>query len=566
MTVDYSWLQQLAIKIAEKGEGYLVEKAQAGEWKKECIEAIENTFPGCELHEIGAFLARQGSEKPLITEKTNGFHINSDVEAKGLVDYWDKTKENFKDNNVVYIVNDRDFRKAEKPKRGDIIFVRFGSTKGHGIGVVEQNDYHSHSDFKPENRITVHWINKKPADDIGALGQSKFGEIFREIRSSSTCDIIRKAKTYKATFDLIEHWKNGNEAETGQPQSDSKAESQAKEMTQMEDSSIAPHLNTILYGPPGTGKTYATARRCVEICDGPLNAEIRRRYKELVKDRRVEFITFHQSYGYEEFVEGLRPETSSVDDEPKPSAGFRLVPTPGVLKRIAERARQTSQSTHTQPYVLIIDEINRANISKVMGELITLLEEDKREGAENEVSVTLPYSGERFTLPANLHILGTMNTADRSIALIDTALRRRFQFEELAPNPNLLKEDVGGIKLRKVLQTINDRLEYLIDRDHLIGHAWLMQAKTKADVDRIMRHKVIPLIAEYFYDDWRKVRAVLGGTNEFVQGEKLQGPPRLEEADAEEDRYRWALNKKKFPLEAYSHLIEGIQSGGGNED
>ena len=204
-----------------------------------------------------------------------------------------------------------------------------------------------------------------------------------------------------------------------------------------------------------------------------------------------------------------------------------------------------------------------------MGELITLLEEDKREGAENEVVVRLPYSREPFTLPANLHILGTMNTADRSIALIDTALRRRFQFEELAPDPNQLKEDVDGIKLREVLIAINERLEYLIDRDHLIGHAWLMQAETKADVDSIMRHKIIPLIAEYFYDDWRKVSAVLGDTDDFIQREKLQRPPGLEEAEADEDRYRWTVKKEKFSLEAYSRLIEGKEGrhgGDGSKD
>lgn len=200
-----------------------------------------------------------------------------------------------------------------------------------------------------------------------------------------------------------------------------------------------------------------------------------------------------------------------------------------------------------------------------MGELITLLEEDKREGAENEVAVTLPYSNERFTLPANLHILGTMNTADRSIALLDTALRRRFRFEELAPDPELL-EDVGGVQLGKVLQAINERLEYLKDRNHLIGHAWFMGVKTKADVDDIMRHKVIPLIAEYFYEDWRKVQAVLGGAGDFVQSRKLESPPGLKEDDAYEDRYSWAVKKEEFPLEAYSRLIKGKSNGGKGED
>ena len=310
-------------------------------------------------------------------------------------------------------------------------------------------------------------------------------------------------------------------------------------------------LNTILYGPPGTGKTYQTARRCVEICDrttGLLDDEIRDRYRELVGGRRIEFITFHQSYGYEEFVEGLRPAPSEDGQ-----GGLRLEPTPGVLKRIADRARKHWESR----YVLVIDEINRANVSKVMGELITLLEEDKREGAAHEVAVTLPHSGERFTLPQNLYILGTMNTADRSIALIDTALRRRFEFKEMAPEPELLKV-VEGIDLPAVLEAINERLEYLIDRDHLIGHAWLMKAGTKAEVDRIMRRKIIPLIAEYFYDDWRKVRAVLGNTDHFVRSKRLACPPGLDEVDMDE-RYRWTVSEK-FSDDAYDSLVSGRSS------
>ncbi len=158
--------------------------------------------------------------------------------------------------------------------------------------------------------------------------------------------------------------------------------------------------NTILYGPPGTGKTYETTRRCVEICDGRVPeqpTELRVRYDALRAENRIDFVTFHQSYGYEEFVEGLRPTASDA-------GGMRLEIVPSVLKRIAEKAR----NDQVRPHVLVIDEINRANVSKVMGELITLLEEDKREGAENEVAVTLPYSQKPFTLPANLYILGTM--------------------------------------------------------------------------------------------------------------------------------------------------------------
>ncbi len=150
-----------------------------------------------------------------------------------------------------------------------------------------------------------------------------------------------------------------------------------------------------------------------------------------------------------------------------------------------------------------------------------------------------------------------MNTADRSIALIDTALRRRFEFEEMVPEPELLKV-VDGIDLPAVLRTINERLEYLSDRDHLIGHAWLMSAGTKAEVDRIMQRKIIPLIAEYFYDDWHKVRAVLGDTNHFVDRDLLRPLPGLDEADTDK-RYRWTV-REKFADDAYARLVSGLSS------
>ncbi|MCY3875206.1 MAG: AAA family ATPase [Rhodobacteraceae bacterium] len=314
-----------------------------------------------------------------------------------------------------------------------------------------------------------------------------------------------------------------------------------------------PHsLNTILYGPPGTGKTYATFRRCVEICDNvesPDEEAVGDRYRELVKEGRVEFVTFHQSYGYEEFVEGLRPQTNSTDSNGDSGAGFRLEPEHGVLKRIADRARKVSD-----PYVLVIDEINRGNISKVFGEAITLVEKDKRSGLQNEISVTLPYSRKPFTLPANLYILGTMNTADRSIALLDTALRRRFDFEELAPKPALLAE-IGGINLPAVLKSMNERLEWLLSRDHLIGHAWLMGASDKLDVDRIMRRKIVPMLAEYFHDDWRKVQAVLGGAS-FVKKTELKLPKGLDD-DQNETRYSWTYKEPPYPETAYRELIKG---------
>ena len=318
-------------------------------------------------------------------------------------------------------------------------------------------------------------------------------------------------------------------------------------------------VNVILYGPPGTGKTYAAVRRCVALCDqisnDDLEEDVRDRQEELVEQGRIEFVTFHQSYGYEEFVEGLRPDVTGE----AAGAGFRLVPTPGVLKRVAERAREVP----SEPFVLVIDEINRANVSKVMGELITLLEHDKREGAPNEMRVTLPHSGDRFTLPRNLHILGTMNTADRSIALLDTALRRRFKFEELAPDPNKLL-NIDGIDLPGVLQAINNRLEWLLDRDHLIGHAWFMNAHNREGIDGVMRNDIIPLIAEYFYDDWRKVQAVLGGGNNFVRGRKLDPAPGLGD-EAGDDRYRWTI-RDTFDDDAYDRLVSGRSAAKPGDD
>lgn len=216
-----------------------------------------------------------------------------------------------------------------------------------------------------------------------------------------------------------------------------------------------------------------------------------------------------------------------------------------------------STSPSPEPYVLIIDEINRGNISKIFGELITLIEPDKRQGMSNAIEVRLPYSKEPFSVPANLHIVGTMNTADRSIALLDTALRRRFVFREIAPEPSLLPDEVDGVPLRRVLETINDRIEFLVDREHRIGHAFFLGdgGKDRIAIDAAMHDKVVPLLQEYFFEDWSRVAAVLGEQQgkggSFLDCRKLRDPT---EQDGEE-RLSWSV-RRDFANDAYDRLVE----------
>ncbi|MBT5934603.1 AAA family ATPase [Sulfurimonas sp.] len=384
-------------------------------------------------------------------------------------------------------------------------------------------------------------------------------------------------------------------------------------------------LNQILYGPPGTGKTYNTINKALEIIDGVVpdtRKEAKDRFDVLKTSGQIEFITFHQSYGYEEFVEGIKAETengkisyevqpgtfkelcekastkssSNIDEKIEwlktqlieqesidikyNTSGFNVSYRGGKTFRIKPKNTKNEYTdypasieniiklykgglrnkvynpTYTigileylynnglvkyddleekdeKKYILIIDEINRGNISKIFGELITLIEPSKRIGADEEVQVKLPYSNLPFGVPQNLHIIGTMNTADRSIAQIDTALRRRFEFVEMMPNSDLLvfsdgqksplivKDGDKEINVQNILTAINERIEYILDREHTIGHSYflpLIDTPTKEKIDEIFKVNIIPLLAEYFYGDWGDIKYVLN--NNFIDKKK----------------------------------------------
>lgn len=232
------------------------------------------------------------------------------------------------------------------------------------------------------------------------------------------------------------------------------------------------------------------------------------------------FITFHQSYSYEEFVEGIKPE---VDDES--NVTYRV--TDGIFKKICAEARENMDKA----YVLVIDEINRGNISKIFGELITLIEDNKRIGNKEALEVSLPYSQEKFGAPANLFIIGTMNTSDRSIASIDIALRRRFKFKEVMPDPTLVPVEVEGIQLRTLFESLNKKISILLDRDHQIGHSYFIGITTIEQLKTAWFDCVIPLLNEYFYGEWDKLQALL---RDFIEVKDI---PAYLKSLYDEDKY-----------------------------
>ena len=251
-------------------------------------------------------------------------------------------------------------------------------------------------------------------------------------------------------------------------------------------------------------------------------------FKKLYK-----FTTFHQSYSYEDFIEGIKPRLSEEknEDEVEQTTEIEYEIKPGIFYNACDKAAQLAGYSDlqeaindkkdsrgvifgkAQPYYLIIDEINRGNVANIFGELITLIEEDKRLGGDQETIVNLPYSKDEFGVPANLILIGTMNTADRSIEALDSALRRRFTFIEKSPQANILSREPyknSDVDLEEMLNTINSRIELLIDKDHLIGHSYFMGIKTITDIQTVFKNKIIPLLEEYFYGKPQMIGLILG--------------------------------------------------------
>ncbi|EAL9822360.1 AAA family ATPase [Campylobacter jejuni] len=429
-------------------------------------------------------------------------------------------------------------------------------------------------------------------------------------------------------------------------------------------------LNQILYGPPGTGKTYHTIDKALEILGENLESrdEKKAKFDEYVKNGQIVFTTFHQSYGYEEFVEGIKP----IIDNDENSQEVKYDVKDGIFKELCDKSlknyilsmqneneidldklifefanyinqdflnkgnefplenkvsikkillnfkdeyrsfslggsikspqsltidiikrdylnfknkkilsfkdikpKYDSQSDYhgnaiyyfmffnklkefeniqnekfkikkeiLKSYIIIIDEINRGNVSKIFGELITLIEPSKRIGEKEELKVTLPYSGEKFGVPKNVYIIGTMNTADRSITSLDTALRRRFEFVEMMPDVSKLSMDCEGINLQELLKAINTRIEYLLDREKTIGHAFFVSVENLEDLKKVFQNKIIPLLQEYFYNDYALINAVLNDNDMIFEDKKddkyLQKIKNLDSVNSERSIYNIA--------------------------
>ena len=459
------------------------------------IERLRQALPGCDLFEMNLF-AYLHSSSHLTVHPERCFQISTNVHNDSE-DHWPQ----FRDGNHVYTGGPGQTKRypLNKPERGDIVLVRYGRRQGRGVGVVYRNDYRD-GGWTEDATLHVLWMNKASVnldENAPVIGFSEAGHATRAA--------FRDSDAYAPTFDLLDRLFPTKNKEL-----------QAK-------ASVEHPRNRILYGPPGTGKTWHAVNHALAIIDGTENdSKIERerfgdlRFNPKTGTGQVAMVTFHQSFAYEDFIEGIRPMLSGRD------VAYEL--RDGVFKRIADAAARQPD----RRFVLIIDEINRGNIAKIFGELITLIEDSRRKGRDDQTFVTLPYSGESFAVPDNLYLVGTMNTADRSIQLLDTALRRRFTFLEMMPDPGAdgISRDIDGVDCARMLAAMNRRISLLLDREHQIGHTYLLGVAVMDRLAEAFQNRIFPLLQEYFFDDWAKIKAVLGN-NAFVTAHTVQNSREL---------------------------------------
>ena len=577
---------------------------------------------------------KSGKTKKLFTDYNSA--VNKYIEFKNseanMKRYWVFTNkkeifdsiEEFKQNNITQWDNERKdgYLQLSEIKEGDIVYIYSGEpiaaivvkAEVENISQDKRTIYLRFLKFTNQNKLSRIILDKY--ENLKNI-QGK-----REIKSQESINYIL----------------NNEDIDTDMTLEKNDTLQQKREILS---------LNQILYGPPGTGKTYNVVRKALEIIEGNASDD-RSKFKEYVEKGQIKFITFHQSYGYEEFVEGIKAETKNdnvsyrIEDgafkrickrangdnwkkillkdtkeeltedgfkklyknyvdklpifpnntygkiletptdkqpfylyknnqfsilvkpqnsnDPKTISCDKLIKDifhndnygmpsyePVIIQDILSQEYESYKTNHiNQNYILIIDEINRGNISKIFGELITLIEPSKRLGADDEIMVELPYSKEKFGVPSNLYIIGTMNTADRSIALMDTVLRRRFEFVEMMPEyDNLNKINIEGINIGEMLKTINERIEYLYDRDHTIGHAYFIDVADIGTLANVFKNKILPLLQEYFYDDWGKIGLVLGDS-QFIKEKKPAKVLFKSGTDYINDKILYEIDKEAF--------------------
>ncbi|WP_052107715.1 McrB family protein, partial [Clostridium novyi] len=408
----------------------------------------------------------------------------------------------------------------EKAQIGDYFYLCYGS-RVVLLGVIASDAQKSQDEKRKTWRERRYILLKnsktdKKYDDIKKGWSPNYNSTFKQVSDNDLG--LFEQKILMPYFNITLKDLNDENIEYDQNVNNNNTQEVNNTMKRLNNNK---NLNIILYGPPGTGKTYNCINYAVSFIEGndvELIKEmpyknIREKYSKYIENEQVIFTTFHQSYGYEEFIEAIKPCIKRENEDTNTNVSYML--EDGIFKKISKNAMDNPDKN----YVIIIDEINRGNISKIFGELITLVEPTKRIGMYEETFVTLPYSKEKFGVPSNLYIIGTMNTADRSIALMDIALRRRFKFIEMQPNYNILKKlndneefVVNDINIKDMMNTINKRIEILYDREHTIGQAYLMELLNDKDMCKlgdIFENKIIPLIQEYFYDDYEKIRLIL---------------------------------------------------------